>query len=111
MILLQSTLAWRAIIHDTQKTHVIFKHSITCPISEMAYMNLHAGVHNGVISESVHLVRVQNHRELTRLIANETGIHHESPQILIIKNGKVVYHVSHNRIDAKSISHAISSCT
>ncbi|MDQ3473458.1 MAG: bacillithiol system redox-active protein YtxJ [Acidobacteriota bacterium] len=81
---------------------VIFKHSTTCPISSAAYdeMEQFAG--------EVVLVEVQRARELSREIEKKTGIRHESPQVLVLENGKVVWNASHFKVKARAVEAALN---
>jgi bacillithiol system protein YtxJ len=79
---------------------VIFKHSTTCGVSSIAYREL-ARV-QGVVA----LVEVQSAREISREIEARTGIEHESPQVIILRNGKAVWHASHSRIKADAVEQA-----
>jgi bacillithiol system protein YtxJ len=80
---------------------VIFKHSTTCPISAAAYdeMEQFAG--------EVVLVEVQLARELSREIEMRTGIRHESPQVLVLENGMVVWNASHFKVKARAVEEAL----
>lgn len=81
---------------------VIFKHSTTCPVSAAAYdeMEQFAG--------EVVLVEVQRARELSREIEKQTGIRHESPQVLVLENGKVVWNASHFKVKARAVEEALN---
>ena len=81
-----------------EKPVVLFKHSVTCPIS--------AGVYEEVsrIPADINLVVVQSARNISSAISEKTGIRHESPQAIILKNGKPIYHASHFDVTAKDIS-------
>lgn len=74
-----------------------FKHSLTCPISSGVYQ-----IVSGVDAD-VHLIVVQNARDLSNEIAAKTGVRHESPQAIIIKDGKAVYHASHYDVTAQEV--------
>lgn len=76
---------------------VLFKHSVTCPIS--------FGVYNEISNADadINLIVVQRARNVSNLIAEKTGIRHESPQALVIKNGAVVYHASHYDVTAADV--------
>jgi bacillithiol system protein YtxJ len=80
----------------------LFKHSLTCPIS--------AGVFEIVsgIDADIYLVVVQHSREISNEIAERTGVRHESPQAVIIKDSKPVYHASHYDITAQEIEQILS---
>lgn len=86
------------------KPVVLFKHSITCPISA----NVFEEVAN--VDSTVFLVVVQDARALSNKIAEKTGIRHESPQAIIIKDGKSVFHASHYDISAAELtSHLVEN--
>ena len=76
---------------------VLFKHSTTCPISSSVYHEI-----SGADAE-INLVIVQHSRSLAMAIAQKTGIRHESPQAIILRNGEPVYHASHFDITAKDV--------
>lgn len=80
---------------------VIFKHSLTCPISAAAYdeMSEFAG--------EVALVEVQRARELSNEIENRLNVAHESPQVIILRNGQVAWNASHFKITADAVTEAV----
>ena len=81
---------------------VIFKHSTRCSISDMAKGRLErSSAPNGVKFYYLDLVR---YREVSNKIAEVFGIRHESPQVLIIKNGECTYDESHNGISMAEIA-------
>jgi bacillithiol system protein YtxJ len=80
---------------------VIFKHSTTCPISASAFRNM--SNFNG----DVNLVEVQSARELSREIERRTGVRHESPQVIVLNNGQVVWDASHWKVRADSVAEAL----
>ena len=86
---------------STEKPVVIFKHSTTCPVSSGAYAQMAA-----LIGE-VALVEVQTARDLSREIATSTGIAHESPQVIILRHGKPVWHTSHWDITKEKVEQAL----
>jgi bacillithiol system protein YtxJ len=80
---------------------VLFKHSLTCPISTAAYQEM-AG-----FGGDVSLIVVQSAREVSRAVEAQTGIRHESPQAIILRNGRAVWHVSHWRITRPAVEDAV----
>jgi bacillithiol system protein YtxJ len=81
---------------------VIFKHSTTCPVSAAAYYEMEQ------FAGEVILVEVQRARELSREIEKQTGIRHESPQVLVLENGKVVWDASHFKVKARAVEEALT---
>jgi bacillithiol system protein YtxJ len=80
---------------------VIFKHSTTCPISASAYREM------AELEGEVALVELQRARDLSREIENSTGIEHESPQVIVLRNGKVVWNGSHWNVKADAVAEAV----
>lgn len=78
-----------------------FKHSLTCPIS--------AGVYNEVrrADADIYLIVVQNARQLSSALAEKTGIRHESPQAIVLKNEKPIYHASHYDVSTNEIENLL----
>jgi bacillithiol system protein YtxJ len=80
---------------------VIFKHSLTCPISGAAYDQMAA------FEGEVALIEVQRARELSTEIENRLGVAHESPQVIVLRNGQVVWNASHFKITAAAVAAAV----
>lgn len=84
-----------------EKPIVFFKHSITCPISRNVFNEVAA------VDAEIWVMVVQDARKVSNSIAEKTGIKHESPQTIIIRDGKAVYHASHYDATAEDISNAL----
>lgn len=82
---------------------VIFKHSLTCPISAAAYDQMSA------VDGEVALVEVQRARPLSNEIENRLGVEHESPQVIVLRRGQVVWNASHFRITADAVAEALKN--
>jgi bacillithiol system protein YtxJ len=83
---------------SNEKPIFLFKHSLTCPIS--------AGVHQEIsgADADVHIVVMQHARNVSDAITQRTGIRHESPQAIVLKNGKPIYHASHYDVTAADVT-------
>lgn len=80
---------------------IIFKHSTRCSISSMAKQRIDkAGSLNTAVLYYLDLLR---YRSLSDAIASRFDIRHESPQILVIRNGTCVFHASHNGIEIETL--------
>ncbi|MFL6229705.1 MAG: bacillithiol system redox-active protein YtxJ [Pyrinomonadaceae bacterium] len=84
---------------------VLFKHSMTCPISARAYRQMSKLDHGAV--GNVALVVVQHARAVSDEVARRTGVRHESPQVFILRGGKAVWHASHFDITSDSVERAV----
>lgn len=74
---------------------VIFKHSTRCSISSMAKMRLESNWDISSKEIEPYYLDLIAFREVSSFIAEELQVHHESPQIILIKNGEVTYDASH----------------
>jgi len=80
---------------SNSKPCVIFKHSTSCSISSMAKFRLED--HWDFKSEEVdiYFLDLLRFRNISNEIAEKFSIHHESPQLMLIRNGEVTYDASH----------------
>ena len=84
---------------------VLFKHSTTCPISVRAHGQMKRL--SGEVAAQIALVVVQRARELSRSVAERTGVRHESPQAIILRNGQAVWSASHFDITTEAVEQAV----
>ncbi|MDT4969104.1 MAG: hypothetical protein QOJ64_3841 [Acidobacteriota bacterium] len=80
---------------------ILFKHSSTCPISSAAYEEM------SEVKADVSLVVVQRARNISNEIASRTGIPHQSPQVVVVRNGRPVWNASHYDITATAVEDAV----
>ena len=88
-----------------EKEAIVFKHSNTCPVSAEAFEEYTKFSDNNPSLPTVYLV-VQEDRELSNYIAEKYHVKHQSPQVIIFKNGNVAWHESHWRITQDSLTAA-----
>ena len=81
---------------------IVFKHSPACGVSWVAHSEVIRFLRNQP-DAPIYLVCVRRRRDLSRYIAQSTGVVHESPQILILRKGQVVGAASHDEITADSL--------
>lgn len=86
---------------SNQKAQLIFKHSTRCSISSMVKSRLERSLQPAGID--FHFLDLIKHRHLSTKIAEEFAVYHESPQVLLIKNGECIYDESHSGIDMNDI--------
>ncbi|MAD98582.1 MAG: bacillithiol system redox-active protein YtxJ [Flavobacteriaceae bacterium] len=77
------------------KPVLIFKHSTRCGISRMVLKRFENSVEKYAQQYRLYYLDLLNYRELSNSIADKFEVVHESPQILVIKNGQVVHSASH----------------
>ncbi len=83
----------------------IFKHSTRCSISATALDRFERNwAKNQDIKDlKLYYLDLISHRDISNKIASEFEVEHESPQILLLKNGEVIYNESHYGIDFNEI--------
>jgi len=85
---------------------VIFKHSTRCSISMMAKRKFELDWTDLPEDISLYFLDLIKYRELSSQIAHDFHVHHESPQLLLIKDGECILDQSHSDI---SIEEALES--
>ena len=83
----------------------IFKHSTRCSISATALDRLERNWSKAPGTEALKMYYLDliAHRDISNAIAEKFGVPHESPQFILLKNGRVVYHESHYGIQLEDI--------
>ena len=85
-----------------KKAQLIFKHSTRCAVSSMAKNRLERSTQPD--SVDFYYLDLVKHRQLSNKIAEDFAVYHESPQVLLIKNGECVYDESHSGIQMDEIA-------
>ena len=83
------------------KPQVIFKHSTRCSVSSMAKNRLERKEFPRE-ADFYYLDLIAN-RNISSQIEQDFNVYHESPQVLVIKDGKCVYDESHSGISMEDI--------
>ncbi|CCH51377.1 hypothetical protein BN8_00297 [Fibrisoma limi BUZ 3] len=91
---------------SAQHPVLIFKHSTTCSISAMALSRMERNW-NEQAGIKPYYLDLQANRSVSNKIANEFGVEHESPQVLLIRNGECVYDASHMAISFDGLRQAV----
>ena len=87
---------------STRKPVIVFKHSNACSISARAYREMQK-------LADVNILEVQSARAVSNEVANLTGIRHETPQVIIFRDGKAVWNASHFDVVAADVMKAVES--
>lgn len=85
----------------------IFKHSLTCSVSSVARDEFQAFVDETADSEAEFgLIEVQSARPASNALAERSGVRHESPQAILYRRRRPVWHASHWAITRSSLAGA-----
>jgi hypothetical protein len=113
----------RLIDESQSRPVLLFKHSHSCGASLealdelVAYLNdrgpERSAPHDGRSAPrdsrplQYAMVTVQTHRAISNAVAQRLGVRHETPQALLIRDGRVVWSASHFRVTAAAVEDAI----
>lgn len=93
-----------AIAESRERPVLLFKHSRYCGVSCEALDELHAHIGSrepgGV---AYRMITVQTHRPVSDAVSVRLGIRHETPQAILLRDGKPVWNASHFRITASQL--------
>jgi len=81
-------------------TCLVFKHSTTCGISAGAAREVQAMT----TEVPIYWVNVREQRELSNWVAETYGVTHESPQLILIRDGKAVQTWSHYDVHRSQVN-------
>lgn len=82
---------------------VLFLHDYFCPISSRAYDEM------SLVEGDIALIDVAEHGDLTRSVETRTGVKHESPQVLILRDARARWAASHGSITQEAVGEAITT--
>lgn len=97
-----------AIIEESGNTPVlIFKHSTRCNVSRMALRTFENEYSLSEDDLKLYFLDLIAYRDVSNEIASRFDVIHQSPQVILIKNGKAVYNESHSDIDVTAIENIL----
>lgn len=91
------------IADSATKPCLIFKHSTRCSVSRMSLKQFEQEF---MLQDRIDIwfLDLLNHRDISNEIAARFQVRHESPQVLLIKNGACTYDASHHMIEAEQLA-------
>ena len=87
---------------------LLFKHSRNCGVSCEALDELHAQVERAPEAALYKMITVQSHRHVSDMAAIRLGIRHETPQAILLRDGRPVWNASHFRITADALGKVLA---
>lgn len=86
---------------------LVFKHSTMCGISARAHREVERFLSEHP-EQTIYKVEVLEARPVSDYIEDKTGVRHESPQVLVLRDGEVVWHSSHSAVTAEAMASKVS---
>jgi len=106
-------MEWKELVADAQldeilekskeRAQVIFKHSTRCSISKTVWNRMERANQLDENADYYYLDLIA-FRDISNRIADVLGVQHESPQVLVIKDGKAQYNADHFEIEAEELA-------
>lgn len=88
------------------KTFAVFKHSTRCNISSMAKNRVER---DWDLDLPIYYLDLLKFRSLCNLVAERSGVYHESPQLIVFRDGKAIYTASHSAIVVNDVKEELVS--
>jgi bacillithiol system protein YtxJ len=82
----------------------IFKHSSACGTSAFVLRSLEKNLSEFSENVDFYIIEVRSQRNLSNYIAEKTGVRHESPQLILLKDGEMLWNASHSAIYPENVS-------
>jgi bacillithiol system protein YtxJ len=98
-----------AIAESRQRPVLLFKHSRTCGISCEALDEILTHLDRQPANAAYAMITVQSHRAVSDTAAKRLGVRHETPQAIVLRDGRPVWSASHFRITAEEIGKVLSA--
>ena len=96
-----------ALKESSERPVLLFKHSNACPISSRALSELQAYLQDGDPHAHYYFITVQTSRPVSNEIESRLSVQHETPQAILVKDGRLVWDASHFSITASALRHAV----
>lgn len=85
---------WQNLLDQSMKESVfLFKHSVRCGVSSMVLNRFEKQMRER--NKKYYFLNILANRDLSNWIADELNIRHESPQLIVLKDAKVIAYDSH----------------
>lgn len=98
-----------AIAESAERPVLLFKHSRTCGISCEALDEVRSHLESCTRNVAYKMITVQSHRNVSDDAARRLGIRHETPQAILLRDGRAVWNASHFRVTALELARIFAS--
>lgn len=95
-------------IKSSTQISLIFKHSTRCSISMMVKKRFELDWEALPENIDLYFLDLLRFREISNAIAEDFSVYHQSPQLLLIKDGECIYETTHGEISAEEAAEQIS---
>lgn len=94
---------------SNEKTVAILKHSTRCGISRMVLRQFESNYNlDENANIKLYFLDLLSYRDISNQISERFKVQHESPQLIVLQDGEVVHHASHQGIDAEKLAEFVN---
>ncbi|MGI8854468.1 MAG: bacillithiol system redox-active protein YtxJ [Thermomicrobiales bacterium] len=90
---------------SAERPVILFKHDPYCPISARAHREMEQ------VAGDVAIIDVAHDHDVKNAVTERTGVRHESPQVIVLRDGNAAWFASQFRIKADDVAQAIQEAT
>ncbi len=102
-----STKEIDAMFEEGSGVHIIYKHSFACSVCIFTMNSLERELDAISGFGTPHFIDVREQRSLSDRVAERSGVRHESPQVVIIRDGQAFWTASHGEVRSDSVLNAL----
>lgn len=95
-------------LQSTAKPILIFKHSTRCGVSRMALKSFEREYDLNETSVDLYFLDILKYSAISNEVSVKFNVQHQSPQVIVLKNEKVIYQDSHYGISVKAIQKVLT---
>ncbi|GAB4338350.1 MAG: hypothetical protein Kow0010_26670 [Dehalococcoidia bacterium] len=93
----------RAIAESSERPVIIYLHDPYCGLNSVTLRRVEA------VDREIWLVDVSVRHDVKRAVEARTGVRHASPQVIVLRDGRVAWHASHLGITQEGIERALAA--
>jgi bacillithiol system protein YtxJ len=97
----------RLLSDSSNRPLFLFKHSRSCGVSTEALDELVAHLADASGAARYAVVTVQTHRDVSNAVSTRLGVRHETPQAILVRDGRAVWSASHFRVNTTELQNAL----
>jgi|SRR5579862_7507244 len=108
---LASLTQFDALLGPSPGCVLIYKHSTQCGLCDSAIEELRAFEEKNPAAATIYYLDLLAYRDLSKAVAQKLGVRHESPQVIVLKDGKPRAVLNHRAIRVEALRSALQAAT
>ena len=96
-----------ALLAPSPGPRILYKHSTQCGMCDSALSELRAFEEKHPAAATIYYLDLWAHRDVSDAVARKLGVRHESPQAILLQDGRVLEVLNHRAIRAEALEKAV----